>query len=297
MSKLLPFAETISGANTVNLLSNSSDDENLCGMSSFANVPSDSNEDDEDDKEVQFVMVKKKPVSHVKNMPPPFAAFSSTEGKATYLPEGVPGNSKSRTGPEKLSKSKQNRNARLKEATLYYEMDPTFESVSTSPGPGGHVYCWLRTQHSQIGMYHGFLWGDEVEHRYNGIVMLPSFPLCKRSRNVVVPAEVSTSINSRNQRSRCLLPVTVCLVWVLQALTFMWLLSHLPTLIAYYHSRLKLRCTTLPRRRKLTRWVVSATINATRNFLMGFRSCMLEALHPFTRGQLRRDFILCSYKI
>jgi hypothetical protein len=162
MSKLPPFVCATSVTNTVDLLSDSSDDEDLCGTPSFARRPSgddedevdDDNKDDEDDDDeeddVQVVMVKEL-VSRVKTMPQSFAAFTKTKGKA----------------PEKISKSKQNWIAQLEEATLYYEKDPSFALLSINPGPPGCVYRWLRTQNAQMEMYRKFLFGGGTHKEWD----------------------------------------------------------------------------------------------------------------------------------
>jgi NACalpha-BTF3-like transcription factor len=97
MSKMPPFVCATSVTNTVDLLSDSSDDEYLWGTPSFVPCPSgddedevdddnkddnhEDNEDEEDDEDddnveddVQVVMVKE-PVSRAKTMPQPFCSF------------------------------------------------------------------------------------------------------------------------------------------------------------------------------------------------------------------------------
>jgi hypothetical protein len=119
MSKPPLFAGVANASNTVDLLSDS--DEDLRAVSTFARRPAN---DDEG-------QTKKKPVSQMKNMPPPFAAFVSAEGKATYSRVGVAGNNES-TAVEKFKKAKENWNAQLDAANLHFEMDPTFDSLPTA---------------------------------------------------------------------------------------------------------------------------------------------------------------------
>ena len=108
MSKSPLFAGAASASNTVDLLSDSSDDEDLRAVSTFARRPGN-----DDEQEVQFLKTKKKPVSQMK-MPPPFAAFVREEGKDTHSRVGVAGSSNNKSAAvEKFTKKKENWNAML----------------------------------------------------------------------------------------------------------------------------------------------------------------------------------------
>jgi hypothetical protein len=95
------FAGAANASNTVDLLSDSSDEEDLRAVSTFARRPAD---DDEGEVQLMKMKMTKKPVSQMKNMPPPFSASVSAEDKATCSLVGVAANSKS-TAVEKVSKS------------------------------------------------------------------------------------------------------------------------------------------------------------------------------------------------
>jgi hypothetical protein len=66
-------------------------------VSTFARRPAN-----DDEGEVQFLKMTKKPVSQMKNMPPPFAAFVSAEGKDTHSRVGVAGSNNKSTAVEKF---------------------------------------------------------------------------------------------------------------------------------------------------------------------------------------------------
>ena len=167
MSKSPLFAGAASASNTVDLLSDSLDDEDLRAVSTFSRRPGN-----DDEQEVQFLKTKKKPVSQMK-MPPPFAAFVREEGKDTHSRVGVAGSSNNKSAAvEKFTKKGK---LECDAANLHFEMDPTFESLETGSGPNGRIYRWLRAQQYQVDMFQGYLKGNGTKSQWdlNSVTIFP----------------------------------------------------------------------------------------------------------------------------